>query len=460
VDTIRGWVIFCFLTAAAVLAFFGWQSWEQYALEQGATETLEEASLLIQEVEKEPELTSFEEEYSDARKSFQSGRERLAEEDFETALTSARRSVNLLSSILSALRDQSSAGEAQIISMGGRVEVKRGELGDWEDARTRTSLRDGNYVRTSRTGSAEIMFVDGTLYRVRPNTLFLVSSRYGAGGKEGQTIRMEYGWVDLSTKNPSLVATPEAEAQIREDSSASVAYDRTSKEGRFAAYQGSMRVQTADGSSLELGALEEVVQEEGALSDAYTLPAAPKLLRPPENLERTGRGELILAWDRVDKASRYALQVARNQLFLDNIIDTDQRLKRSATISLRGEGSFVWRTAAIDEEGRRGPWSAVRRFRVSLDEEEDRSTGPQDREPPRLALNQVQPYGSLFIISGQTEPGALVSVRGEPVTVDADGTFAKTLQVHDRGWNFVEIRAKDAYGNEEKLPLRLYVDTL
>ena len=80
--------------------------------------------------------------------------------------------------------------------------------------------------------------------------------------------------------------------------------------------------------------------------------------------------------------------------------------------------------------------------------------------PPPLSLDNPQAYGSIFIISGATEPGAIVTVRGEPVTVAADGSFAKTLQVYDNGWTFVEVRAKDAYGNESSRPIRLYVDNL
>jgi hypothetical protein len=449
------------LVAAAVLAFFGWQQWEAYSVETAATDAVEEAAQLIQKVEKETQISSFEEEYQASRQSYLRARGDLEEKNFSSALTGARRSVNMLSSILSAVHGETSAGEAQIISLAGRVEVKRSEYSDWEDARPRTTLRDGNYLRTSRTGSAEILFADGTLYFVRPNTLFRASPHYGEEGKEGQSIRMEYGWVDLATnQQPSMVETPEAEAQVRRDSSGSVTYDRTAKAGRFSSFKGGMRVATANGKVLELGALEEAVQSAGDLSDAYTLPDAPALVAPEEGLERKNRGQLQLAWQAVAGAARYALQISRNPLFVDTIIDTDQRTKTTAAIGLRGEGTFAWRVAAVDREGRQGPWSTTRRFRVVADESSRRSDRLRDDEPPRLSLNQVQPYGSLFIITGQTEPGAKVSIRGELVNVGADGAFAKTLQINESGFNFVDVRATDAYGNEAKQRLRLYVEHL
>ena len=63
-------------------------------------------------------------------------------------------------------------------------------------------------------------------------------------------------------------------------------------------------------------------------------------------------------------AGRYALQVSRNRLFVDNIIDVEDRTTTSAKLGLRGEGHFLWRVAAIDSSGEQGPWSPPRKFRV------------------------------------------------------------------------------------------------
>ncbi|MCB1032520.1 MAG: hypothetical protein KDD47_01650 [Acidobacteria bacterium] len=344
------------------------------------------------------------------------------------------------------------------------MEFKRGEFGEWEEARARQSLRSGYFVRTTHNASAEIMFVDGTLYTVRPDTLFVVSgSRGGAGaGGPGQSIRMQYGLVDLSTsKRPSRVATPEAEAEVDQDSSATVAYDEESKAGRFAAYRGQMVVASASGGTQNVGTLQQVTQSGGQLSAPQSIPRAPELLEPDENHEQSeGDAEIRLAWKTVSGASHYHLQVARNQLFADNIIEADGRKKTVATLGVRGPGSFLWRVAAVDGGGHRGPWSTVRRFRIASEASGEAGTGVVDREPPPLALDIPQAYGSIFIISGVTEPGAVVTVRGEPVTVSADGSFAKTLQVYDNGWSVVVVRAKDAYGNESTRPIRLYVDNI
>lgn len=189
VDTIRGWIVLCVLAATGVVAFFAWEHWEGYALEKSALATLQEAEALSQEVKTQSDLSAFEDEVSDARTSLTEARNAVAANEFDAALKAGRRCVALLSSILSAVRDQGTGGEAHVISLGGRVEIKRGELGEWETARPRSSLRDGYYLRTSRSGSAEIMFADGTLYQVRPNTLFVLTPAATGTGDVVQSIR-------------------------------------------------------------------------------------------------------------------------------------------------------------------------------------------------------------------------------------------------------------------------------
>ena len=74
------------------------------------------------------------------------------------------------------------------------------------------------------------MFLDGTLYTVRPNTLFMVSGRgSGAEMRREQSISMEYGWVDLNTaQGTSNVKTPGAVARVKQDSEAFVSVDKDS----------------------------------------------------------------------------------------------------------------------------------------------------------------------------------------------------------------------------------------
>jgi hypothetical protein len=185
-------------------------------------------------------------------------------------------------------------------------------------------------------------------------------------------VALEYGWVNLSTaQGTGKVRTPKASALVRQESQALVSYDESAQVGRFATYQGNMEISTEDGRTRQLAELQQVVQTRETLSRPRPLPAVPLLAAPADGTAFALDDEqLVLSWQEVDGAERYALQVSRSQLFVDNVIDVDDRDNLAATLGLKGEGSFMWRVAAIGSEGIQGPWSAPRGFRVTAQPEE------------------------------------------------------------------------------------------
>jgi len=460
VDTVRGAVI---LVIIAAFGFAGWglyRQWEERAEQREAGLLLDEIDGLLARAESARSPESFVEEIAAARNSRAEAAAAHAVSDFAGAVRAGRHGRSMLLAILDAASSSSAAGEAQFIAVQGGVEYRRGERGEWEEARTRVVLQSGDYVKTSGNGSSEIVFLDGTLYTVRPNTLFLVTRSAGpAGGASEQTIAMEYGWVNLNTaQRGSRVKTPKAEAQVGRESEVVVAYDRESESGRFVAYRGLLDVTSEAGLERRVRALEQVVQTGDLLSAARPLPEAPAQIRPAENFEVSldAARSLELSWEPVEGASRYALQISRNRLFVDNLIDTATRTKSSANLGLKGEGSFEWRVAALSRDGLQGPWSAPRSFHVLA----SRAPGEKgDKTPPELVIDEVQAYGNIFIVAGRTEVGAEVRISGEAVAVAANGTFTKTVLVAKEGWNVLELQATDSSGNEAAVRRRVFVET-
>jgi len=146
-----------------------------------------------------------------------------------------------------------------------------------------------------------------------------------------------------------------------------VTYNKENRQSEFSAFSGGMEVTSKDGQTRKIGELEKVVQRDAQLTAAKKLPEAPALLGPEDNEELSldADPEVTLIWEPVEGASRYALQVSTNKLFVDNVIDVDNRRRTRARVGVRGEGSFVWRVAAFDSSGARGPWSLYNRFRVT-----------------------------------------------------------------------------------------------
>lgn len=464
VDTLRLWGLLLAVVALPVLSYFGYRAWERQAKQREAGQILQESQELIERLQSEKKADAFRGELNTAFQSYQQARAEYDAGEYSAALDSGRRSRNVLLSILDALALPGSAGQAQFISIQGEVDYRRGDRGAWEEARSRVPLHAGDYVRTSESGSAEIMFLDGTLYTVRPNTQFIVSpGRATAGAAAQQSIQMEYGWVDLSTsQNGSQVRTPEAVAEVKQDSEGFVAFDRGSRRGRFGAFRGGMELSSKGGAKRTVGELQQVVQTGDLLSEPRALPGRPEPVEPADNLDfdLQRQRRVVLAWNPVPGASRYALQVSRNHLFVDNIVEDESRAKTRATLLLQGEGTFQWRVAAYGPEGSLGPWSPPRKFRVaSFRASGGGGGGGDDKTPPRLDLDDVKSYGSIFMVVGRSEPGSRIEVNGEQVKLEADGSFTKTVQLNKEGWSLITVTARDGAANETVRRQRVFVES-
>ncbi len=460
VDTLRSWGLLVLLLVLVGGGLIFWQSLDRRSIEQKAQAEIAEAGKLLAQLEGEKRAAGFP-EYAAGRLNLDEARTKLAAKEFPGALEAGLTSRKLLATVVETLLMKGgSAGLAQFNEVEGDVEYRRGDGGEWQEARLRSHLQPGDYVRTAESGSAQIMFADGTLYTVRPNTQFIVTPSNSGGGAPEQAIEMEYGWVNLSTseKSGSNVKTPGAMARVKEDSDAFVSVDKGSSQGRFGATRGSMELASKSGLTREIKGLQQVVQTGDLLSEAKPLPAPPVQSEPDDNLalDLDQTKKLVLAWAPVPGAPRYALQVSRNILFVDNIVNAENRSRTRATLGLRGEGTFLWRVAAYGADGALGPWSGARKFRIAS----SHATGGEKKgsTPPTLDLDDVKPYGSIFFVAGRSDPGARVEVNGEQVKTGIDGSFNKPVQLTKEGWNIIEIRARDAWGNETVRRNRVFVE--
>jgi len=462
VDTLRAWGMILAVLVLAALGYVGYRYWQGHDLERRASEVIGEARSLVNRLQGGDSADKLGPEYQSGVDSLSEASAAFKRADFATALEKGERSRALLQSLLDAANGgRSGAAAAQFVSVQGRVEYRRGDRNTWEEARSRVALEPGDHVRTGSNGSAEIMFLDGSLYTARPDTQLIIARTRARGDLTAeQSIRMDYGWVNLNTsRQGGKVATPTAEAHVGGDTEATVTYDAEARTGRFAAFRGSMEVASASGERRKVAALEQVVQRGERLTDAEKLLPAPDQTSPEENAEFAAERDpkVVLEWQPRKGASGYALQVSRSYLFVDNVIDVSGRASTHATLGVRGTGSFFWRVAAIAPGGAMGPWTPPRSFRIAAVPSEKEAS---DKEPPPLDLEEIKSYGSIFIVAGKTEPGALLDINGEPVQVNADGTFTKPVQITKEGRSTIEIRARDAAGNETVENRPVFVEIL
>ena len=365
-DTVRSWVIFLVVIGLLAIGFVGYRITQSLSLERQAASVIDEAEQLLTRVQNERGVSASSDTYNEAWQNLQQARRQLTLGDHREALVSARWSRNLFSSLLDDLRNRAPSGEAQFVGVQGGVEFRRGD-GPWQVARSRLVLRSGDYVKTSGSGSAEVAFSDGSVFQVRPDTVILINRRRTEGGVPTEdAVSLEYGWVNLDTTDrASSVRTPEAEARVAQRSRAEVSYDRSRRRSTFSSFQGNMEVRTRIGTVRRLGSMEQLVQTAAGLSAPVALPASPALLTPEADaIFDLANEQMVLRWQRVAGASRYALQICRDTHFVDNIIDVEDRSRTVATVGLLGEGTFLWRVAAFTRQGNKGPWSDHGVFKV------------------------------------------------------------------------------------------------
>ena len=447
--TVR-WLALIVLAVVGLVALGGaYRQWELRTLERRAAETLERAGGMLEVVREEGGSDAQRSAFNEASQALAEARQAWSGGDFRTVLSKAEVSHGLLVTILDSIRNPGSGGEARFIYVEGVVDLRRGETGTFRLARPRDVLYEGDYVRSSSRGSAEILFGrDGTLFTVRPDTLLKINrtQRFGA---LPQSVGVRYGWVDLSTSTEeSEIETQFVQMTVANGSEASVAQDRQSGEGRFTVDRGGALLATA--SSDEVVKLEdrEQVSHSGESFGAHLrLPLPPEIQGPEDdfdiNLDR--RREVALTWSPVAAAGGgYALQVSRSRLFTDNLIDVDGRQSSSARLGISDEGAFYWRVASIDARGYKSTWSETRRFRVL-------STGGiywEDQEAPPLELEDIYVNGNIIIIKGRTEPGVNLYVAGQPIPVNADGSFSRPVSLSGVGLVGLVATAVDAAGNQ------------
>ena len=380
------------------------------------------------------------------------------EERWGEAQTLAEGATTRFATLLSRARGDTE-GVGHFFSIEGRIQLQRAGKAEWQPAHVRMPVFNGDFVKTSRDGVAEILFVDGSLYRVGPNSLLEIHHQLMAEKPPG-TVRMVVGRINVYTADsPSTVTTDVAEAEIRSRSNVAVDVDEEERATKVAAFEGSAKVRNLSGDEMVVQDREVVAATpDGTFSEKRKIPQPPLPIDPHNNagFELAGDRIVRLSWQRPSPSNAVHLQVSRSQRFLEDQRDVDAPDLRKDTARLRAisPGTYFWRVATLDDEVM-SEWSAIRRFRIFST---DRESLLQDETPPPLDVTPAQQMGHLFIVRGQTEPGATITINGEFVEVDGEGRFSKTVELGTLGWNRLVVAAVDPSGNRTERTERVYVE--
>ncbi len=460
IQTLRRWGIILVLLAAAGFLAYAIQSRTRRTPEEKAKKEIASATELVHRASAAGGIMRPGSHLAQARDFLQGAEDSYARKNYDAAFRLAVESQSYSRRALGGgAKDE--PGDASLISVEGDVSIQTAGRSAFDRALQRQSLFDGDFIKTGRAGSAEIMFSDGTLYTIRPGSLFEVR-RPASPEAGGSQIKMVSGAVNVYTAaSSSTVSTDAATASIDRESRVSVDVEKGEKT-EFTTYRGKATVSNGK-ETVVLADREKVTA--GArvrqMSAKVVVPESPDLVVPTDNrvYDLKTSDEIDLKWSPVTRAARYRLQISRSRLFVPDAtdVDLDNRAGTTARVRVTHEGSYFWRVAAVDATGRPSDWSGVRRFRMGV---EPASSAGRRSAPPQLAVSAPQQMGNLFLVFGRTDPGAVVTVNGEPADVEPDGSFKKTVTVNREGSATLVVKAVDAAGNEAVKQVKVFVESL
>lgn len=396
--------------------------------------------------------------------SLREAREAFSGLRYKDARSAALSSEQFSIQALRAAGDEEEEGPlARFARLEGNVRVKRAGEFNWEAANERMTLQEGDSIKTSSSGSAQLIYFDGAVSTIVPGTLLTIRqlSENPVTNVRRVTEKVEIGEVRASTQDRNVqgsfhqIETDKVSAKSEHASEFRVSVDPEKKDVRFDVFDG--RVQVASASKKEDLVAGEAIRagRDGKLSAKHSLPGLPRLLAPPDQkvFVSEAADSILLTWEPIRSAKEYRLVISDMALFTDPLYDA-VRTDTTAKLEAVPEGVYHWRVAAISESGLVGQYSTPRRFRVSSKRITDRA----DTEPPALDITEFVQVGMMVIVNGRTEPGATLWANSEKIEVDESGDFYAVIRLQLEGANDITFIAQDNTGNEEKLIKQAYVE--
>jgi len=343
---------------------------------------------------------------------------------------------------------------ASFESIQGNVKT-RGVGGlDWRTAEMKVPLRKSDLVRTYPSSSAEIKFFDETRVTVRPDSLITIEET----SKDPNSTTSKVAWkvssgeinYETNQKNggSTEAVTPTFRLALEGNSAGTM---RVGEGGLTAVAQlsGTANIETKTGQKIRLGA------NEGLKVDATGKAGAKQILPDPPTASTPGGASGVLSlvegapvpvsWSASAGASSYRVQVeSKNGGAREVVFDRNSLTGTSANVPGLSAGEFTLKVAGLTADGVQGKFSPAVSFKI------ERTVPPRPvvaAPPPVLVIEVFEARSNVLRLVGKTEPGAKLTVNGDPVTVQPDGSFHEFVTLaRKQGEQKVVIRSTSPSG--------------
>lgn len=314
---------------------------------------------------------------------------------------------------------------ARIISFEGDVRITRAATRETVLVTKEIWAAAGDTIQTQADGRAIVQMIDGSVITVRPNSTVVIRDNSSLFGGNNVRVSLDDGQLNVRTKEQpenteNVVEMRDSETQIRPQSDVSFNADDRVAEIRVS--RGGVET-TVGGTKTTITENEFAAVGDGKLSPRETLLAPPRLVSPgnlAQLVDASGTGASVgLAWqdDGSTPLSGFYLQVARSSYFASDSIFVDRSglVGREFRIGGLSPGTYYWRVKATARSGQTSNWSEPFKFGVVKPE--------TNRNIDVTGWQAENVGGSVYFISGRTQPGMQVKSQGNQVYAAADGSF-------------------------------------
>jgi hypothetical protein len=348
--------------------------------------------------------------------------------------------------------------QAKFVNLDGKVQVKKVNSVQWQDADYKTTLDKGDLVQTGNEGVARITFGDGTTYTVKSDTLVTVEENtMGADRATSVAVRISTGSVDISSPtwaspdSKAAVRMEDTDAELSQNSRASVKNDPRSNEHEIVVASGAAQVQRG-AEKIELAQWEKASFATGGPMQKSNVLAPPELVGPlnlaPIIAENPKTSPVHFEWKPVQDAVFYTLRVSTTSMFTKM---AKEAKVTSPTMDVTGldAGDYFWNVTATDAKKQTSEVSETFKFTVVAQGKSQEMA--LDIEPPQV-------HGRMVEIVGRTEPGAALIINGEPVPIiSPDGSFRHFTQPLDPGQHTIVVIGQNRRGGTAKQQVSVVV---
>lgn len=349
--------------------------------------------------------------------------------------------------------------QAKFVNLDGKVQVKKVNSVQWQDADFHTTLDKGDQIQTSSEGAARITFADGTTYTVKSGTFITVEENsMGHEQPSSSAVRINIGQVDLKTPNYSspdskaAVSMEDSGVQLHSNSSAAVKSDPATKENEVVVSSGSAEVQRGQ-EKVEIGAYQKASYTTGGPITKSDVLAPPDLSSPrnfePLIVENPKAASIHFEWKPVSQAVSYTVRISTTAMFTRTVKEAAGVAGTSTDISGLDGGDYFWNVTATNAKKENSEVSETFRFTL---------VAQGKTQEMLLEITGTQIHGRVAEIIGKTEPGAALIVNGQPVPIiAADGTFRHFTEPLEPGQHTIVIIGENRRGGTAQQKVTIVV---